>query len=284
MNNLMVRAHNHSVGILIDLDIAHIVRPPKITNNQNAYMTPNEARNLQVKIDRSTTDVHTSQTRSVGTSTDQHSPITSVPASVLPGGTIAFRALDLCQDDLPQHMYRHDLESFLYVLVWMVMTYRPGHSTSYGFAEDDRRTRHASEDVSGQNVTLETNSSSPTSAMLSQWHKGDWDDIRKSKEKFLHTSDISPTHSPLSSTWLPALQAMFREGYKARRQSKATMNSRAYVAQHRTSGVQEATTRSNAPQTDEYAQEFDEETLGGHVTYEKFIAVLESGEDNEIEL
>lgn len=41
-------------------------------------------------------------------------------------GTITFRAIDLLNDDQPtRSYYRHDLESFFYVLVWMLQSRTP---------------------------------------------------------------------------------------------------------------------------------------------------------------
>ncbi|KAF9461109.1 hypothetical protein BDZ94DRAFT_1264619 [Collybia nuda] len=42
-------------------------------------------------------------------------------------GTIPFMAIDLLQSNPPAHLYRHDLESFFYILVWAAMNYDLKH-------------------------------------------------------------------------------------------------------------------------------------------------------------
>jgi hypothetical protein len=38
-------------------------------------------------------------------------------------GTVPFMAIDLLRPDPPAHLYRHDLESFFYILVWAAINY-----------------------------------------------------------------------------------------------------------------------------------------------------------------
>lgn len=259
LNNLMVESANHSAGILIDLDIAQCLQPQTTTLTPETrdgrytgetHATPNTGR-------FSTQDSQT-QSRSVGVGTEPEYGV-SMPTPILPGGTVAFRALDLCQDEyassLPRHLYRHDLESFFYVLTWMVAHFHPDRSLDTKGGKES--INHTGSDKAAVEPGLSTpesestilNSSSQRASMLSRWHKGSWTDIRTSKERFLHSSSnaedreqpqLFPAQSSLSKTWLPALQAMFREGYNDRMRG-----------------------------------EVDEETLGGHITYEKFIAILE---------
>jgi Fungal protein kinase len=48
------------------------------------------------------------------------------PASKRRTGTKPFMAIDLLGDQMCQHLYRHDLESLFYVLVWITSRYHEG--------------------------------------------------------------------------------------------------------------------------------------------------------------
>ena len=102
----------------------------------------------------------------------------------MPGGTLPFRAIDLCtRDPLPRSMYRHDLESFFWTLLWILL-YKSGHSTDKVFAA---------------------------------WSAGPWDDIWTYKLGFLMrplgrglAEDI-----PLRKAWIIPLWKVLRDGYGA---------------------------------------------------------------------
>ena len=103
----------------------------------------------------------------------------------LPGGTVPFRAADLCNHDpLPRTLYRHDLESFFFVLIWMAL-YR---------------------------------ANKPIDAYFSTWSTGTWSAIRVDKGGFL----ISPVDTnlpqdlPLRASWIEPLWKAFGDGYEAR--------------------------------------------------------------------
>lgn len=169
------------------------------------------------------------------------------------GGTAAFRALDLLRDDSPaQLFYRHDLESFLYVLVWLVTQYEDGHPVVPPYM-----------DISG-------------------WCFGSgrcWSDIHNAKKAFLaHTrSEGLSCKNKLARTWIPRLCQMFHSGYAAwdmiqgRRVPADSVTSNAGVAAQKP--VEHLPTPSHA------VASFDVETLGGHVTYNKFIDILTDSED-----
>jgi len=48
------------------------------------------------------------------------------PSSKQCTGTKLFMAINLLQCDVPVHMYRHDLESMFYVLVWITSRFNDG--------------------------------------------------------------------------------------------------------------------------------------------------------------
>ncbi|KAL4266523.1 hypothetical protein AB1N83_004278 [Pleurotus pulmonarius] len=52
-------------------------------------------------------------------------------------GTGPFMALDLLAPEPPVHLYRHDLESLFYVLIWAAVHYNIGHDVPYAHRVDD---------------------------------------------------------------------------------------------------------------------------------------------------
>ncbi|KAF8319351.1 hypothetical protein DL93DRAFT_2074970 [Clavulina sp. PMI_390] len=183
----------------------------------------------------------------VGTDAPGEAPLP--PSLALPGGTVAFRALDLCNDDRLYHLYRHDLESFFYVLVWIVANHSKPPAVGPTSSDTmERPNGNNFKDTSGQPaITTPATDISSTVSPLSKWHIGTWDEIYSHKAAFLRkdTYGAFPAQGPLSSMTLPALQAMFREGYEAE--------------QERFRGT----------------EPFDEETLGGNVTFQRFVDILE---------
>ena len=141
----------------------------------------------------------------------------NLPFRPVPAGTIPFRAVDLLHDGPATTLfYRHDLESFFYVLVW-ILTY-----SGAGFSIK----RH----------TLDT------------WHRGDWMRLNSGKRAFMSTDLLLP-EGPLTGIWLIPLQKMFYEGFKAE-------------------------SRAMSPPNFEI---LDRETLGGHITYVRFIDIITRG-------
>ncbi|KAF8336882.1 uncharacterized protein EI90DRAFT_81962 [Cantharellus anzutake] len=115
--------------------------------------------------------------------------VLDVPA--LPGGTVAFRSADLCgPEPLPRALYRHDLESFFYVLFLMC----------YERADIPEKRDY-----------------------FSNWSSGTWADVRASKEGWLLIAPSAPIPDavPLVTTWIQPLRLAFRNGYSSRnRRSK----------------------------------------------------------------
>lgn len=132
------------------------------------------------------------------------------PSSNQPTGTLPFMTTDLLVKDPPPHLYRHDLESFYYVLVWMCVPNHCGWDTVYSITA-----------------------------------------MREKKSGFFTVGTLDPIdelslHARFESlrfAWIHELYILFLRG-------------RAAV---------------NLFLGDENA---DKETLGGHVTYAKFMEVL----------
>jgi len=141
-----------------------------------------------------------------------------------PPGTITFRAIDLCKDNPRDVYYRHDLESFLYVLVWILTHY------------------HQGKEILGDQYR--------------NWHGAEWSTISSSKIGFLALAKHYefPSHTPLRDSWIAGLANLFNMGYLARLDALDSIWDTGFP------------------------QPFDEETLGGHVTYEKYLEILEAGD------
>ncbi|KAF8338021.1 uncharacterized protein EI90DRAFT_3041335 [Cantharellus anzutake] len=133
-----------------------------------------------------------------------------------PVGTKAFLSIELCTDKPVLHLYRHDLESFFYVLAWLLSRYRDGKRTN--------------------------------SQAFSEWGTGDWDTVKKQKQSMFSSEYKYPEDVPSWATarWLIPLGKLFEAGYAAKEKA-----------------VNEGT-----------LADFDDETLGGHVTFDGFNAVL----------
>lgn len=133
-------------------------------------------------------------------------------------GTIPFRAIDVLHEDAPSvSYYRQDLESFFYVMIFILQ----------------RRTDVMPEEV------------------FSRWISGPWGHMKTSKSSFFasHEEEFLP-EIPLMSEWVRNLRKMFHQGYSAKWRAEA-----------------------NALLKRE-GEKLDEDSLGGLVTYERFLEAL----------
>ncbi|KAF8336888.1 uncharacterized protein EI90DRAFT_3044009 [Cantharellus anzutake] len=108
----------------------------------------------------------------------------------LPGGTPHSRAIDLCQPDpLPRALYRHDLESFFYVL-FLICYKRANIADPVDYFTD--------------------------------WSTRTWTDMCTLKEGFLLVAISDPVTDavPLGASWIQPLRLIFRDGYSAKNQRR----------------------------------------------------------------
>ncbi|KAF8336849.1 uncharacterized protein EI90DRAFT_3043843 [Cantharellus anzutake] len=102
-------------------------------------------------------------------------------------GTLPFLSIDLltASGPAPQRLYRHDLESFFYILGWMLARY----------------------DAHGRRKPLH---------QFTTWYKGPLDDIISAKRKFMGVPSRVPSDRSLPSlqTWLRNLCRIVDSGYK----------------------------------------------------------------------
>lgn len=105
-----------------------------------------------------------------------------IPAD-LPNGSLPFRTIDLLEwgDTFSRPLYRHDLESFVYVLAWITEYYREGIHR-------------------------------PSNA-LSAWHTGRFGQMSDAKSIYMSRRP-QENDSPLALDWLPALRLCFKHGYQ----------------------------------------------------------------------
>lgn len=205
----MVNSSDHSQGVLVDLDMAQLV---------DTRQRPNSPYSV------------------------------SRGAALAACGTGAFRALDLLRGaSPPQPLYRHDLESFFYVLVWLVTQHENGRPVVPPYM-----------DVSGWCLGSDS----------------DWTSAYDAKKGFLADTVIQSLHCKheLARTWLPRLRQMFYSGYAALDMVREPLPSVAGAL--RDSRIVSHTAAKNVSVRSRAAASFDLETLGGHVTYDKFIEIL----------
>jgi len=131
------------------------------------------------------------------------------------GGTLPFLSVDLLVDPPPRyHLYRFDLESFFFVLGWILIRF----------------------DEEGIEVEPDE---------LIEWYTGKRVQMKHGKTGFLGwpTSSLARRFPALQKSWLWKLGQLFHKGYLKRYSMRDSHT-------------------------------FDDETLGGSVTYEKFLEIL----------
>jgi hypothetical protein len=138
-------------------------------------------------------------------------------------GTQPFMALDLLETGKNvQHLPRHDLESFFYVLLWHTSRYEAGKLVE--------------------------------SPPLDHWAQLPYLELRRAKKDLISDSALPS----LTSTWSEFTSVMFELVYVF---SKGVVAS----GQHRQKALSAISSVA-----------YDEETQGGHVTYETVLAPLEA--------
>ena len=151
-------------------------------------------------------------------------------------GTVPFMALDLLTEDgpVPKHLYRHDLESFLWVLIWAAVHYDIPNKKNLSGPQDE--------------IDRE----------LRIWDEGTREEVRSCKRALMrkvcggsprHSSDsdvedvldrVRPEFRRLKTEWIIPLIRMFYRAYNELRYT-----------------------------------DVDEETCGGIVTFERFMATID---------
>ena len=104
-------------------------------------------------------------------------------------GTIPFMARDLLVDNPPPHLYRHDLESFYYILVWAVVHFDLPNKRRY----HNHRT-------------------------LADWDASTLGQVRKAKKSFIQSREesgevfgvVRKEFAELRAKWLEPLRRLFK--------------------------------------------------------------------------
>ncbi|TFY60563.1 hypothetical protein EVG20_g7373 [Dentipellis fragilis] len=158
--------------------------------------------------------------------------------SAFGGGTAAFMALDLLRDTKRHQMYRHDLESFIWILIWSVFHLELGpEGTVPGAGAGDHGKPIVNWDADGFNMMWY----SKVALLMNGPDVASW----KVQEAF----------KPLHEQWVMPLFKMLKMAHEV--QSKRPKR-------HWFGPLQ-------------FTDHMNEETLGGHMTYEKFMEAI--GED-----
>ena len=132
-------------------------------------------------------------------------------------GTLPFLSTDLLVDPPPcNHMYRYDLESFVFVLGWILVRFNE------------------------EGIEVEPDE-------LIEWYTGTRTQMKYVKFSFLSRPTDSPASRfpSLQDSWLWKLGRLFYRGYGKRIDHRQDIG------------------------------EFDDETLGGSVTYDTFLEILQ---------
>ncbi|THU98859.1 hypothetical protein K435DRAFT_752501 [Dendrothele bispora CBS 962.96] len=138
-------------------------------------------------------------------------------------GTLPFLALDLLRTKPEHHLYRHDLESFLYVLLWAGL--------HYGL--DGKRNPYPNKAVQGWMSSDFTAAIAHKSLLAFTWK------INQLLDAF------TPEFKPLAETWGRPLLNLFKTAYRDKDDNEGD-------------------------------ESWDKETMGGHLTFEKFMEALKS--------
>ncbi|KAK0211825.1 hypothetical protein IW262DRAFT_1280124 [Armillaria fumosa] len=168
-------------------------------------------------------------------------------ASLHRAGTPPYMAHDLLDESYFGHLYRHDLEAFYYVLLMLCCRY---------------------EVVEIKKVpTLRPLKKNPSDMPFAEWFNQSltWGLLSADKKNFLDTSEtLKPVPiSPSFSSFLPCLRRIrraFAKGISARIQSQPD---------------------DEEPIPDE---PFDDETLGGHITYFNFLRFMSANSVDGLDL
>jgi Fungal protein kinase len=139
-------------------------------------------------------------------------------------GTKPFMAIDLLRPDPPVHIYRHDLESMFYVLIWTTSRFH-----------------------NGDEIALPP---------LQEWANNDG--VTDEGEKLFVMMSEPPLLTPQFNSfgrWIVSMQTMFRDGFYSRTK---------YLAELSLTSLESSSSY------------FEDETLGGFVTFDKFQAILDT--------
>jgi len=136
VNNIMFYrdSEGHAIGILCDWDLA------KKINSEDISMDVIINDTINSKIPRSSSEPRGTAALRAAQPTMQRPLVVKETVTLLPHaeprcrtGTGPFMSLDLLKyQQVPQHLYRHDLESFFFVLIWFIATFHPStHTLGY---------------------------------------------------------------------------------------------------------------------------------------------------------
>ncbi|TFK37136.1 hypothetical protein BDQ12DRAFT_667335 [Crucibulum laeve] len=112
-------------------------------------------------------------------------------------GTVPFMARDLLKKNPPPHLYRHELESWLYILVWAAAYYK--------IKDNDSKNKRARK----------------PKPSLKNWNNSEIDTVRGTKNDFITTGSVAqdvyeellPAFDAVISEWIEPLRKMFRRAH-----------------------------------------------------------------------
>ncbi|KAL4256400.1 Protein kinase domain-containing protein [Pleurotus pulmonarius] len=193
-------------------------------------------------------------------------------------GTGPFMALDLLGKEPPIHLYRHDLESLFYVLIWAAVHYNIGAKVPYSHTVDPA---------------------------LEKWN-GDFEEARLAKLAFFSDAEsvlehLQPVFEPLRETWIEPLVDLFRKarananllarakkgGQTSKRPARKPRKLQKYSddesdEERIDADSEEDPVSSPPPTAQSLAVNVDFATLGGYLTFENFMKALDGWEPSGV--
>ncbi|KAA1473814.1 hypothetical protein DENSPDRAFT_873011 [Dentipellis sp. KUC8613] len=155
-------------------------------------------------------------------------------------GTLPFMAMELLCEKPPVHRYRHDLESFFWILIWAVFHF----------------------ELNGEER--------PSNDLVNSWMHGTWKDMALAKRDFLEGGEeladdlllkVTPAFQPLIKIWVMPLRAMFMKyhsawtAHTARKFQKRMNNARLNVVNE--------VVRRDREYDDDSSDDEDDSSMGG---------------------
>ncbi|KAF9502141.1 hypothetical protein BDN71DRAFT_1584360 [Pleurotus eryngii] len=191
-------------------------------------------------------------------------------------GTGPFMALDLLGKEPPVHLYRHDLESLFYVLIWATVHYNISGKVPYSHTVDPA---------------------------LEKWN-GDFEEARVAKLAFFSDAEsvlehLQPVFEPLREAWIEPLLDLFRKarananllarakkgGQTSKRPARTPRRLPKYSddeSDEERIDAKEHPVPPPAPTAQSLAVNIDFETLGGYLTFENFMKAIDGWEPSGV--
>lgn len=239
----MVTTSYPLMGVLVDFQHAICVENP-LTSKGIPIIPVAKRKYLSVDLLTDEAMSHRTAAEAAAKALERGEPVAS--SSELPSGA-----------SLPRALYRHDLESFFYALVFLLVGIRDAEDVHYEFRRIglDHWLTESVADVRAAKIAF-INAGKGAYRSEEDPMEVDTKGVEGAKPKEPEVGALKEDQKlegiPLVTRWLVPLAALIKSGWDARRE------------------FEERQEKGSVPE----GETFDEVTLGGHLTYEKFMKVL----------